>query len=70
MKIGNAKKEIQKEVRVLGRLLSREEISQVVGGDRPSPNPKTGAWQDGGTCTPPQDGGNTTTKSDKGVNAL
>lgn len=47
-------KESVAEGRVLGRLLSREEISQVAGGED---KPKTDSWKDNGTCTHKSDKG-------------
>lgn len=47
-------KEMSIESRVLGRLLSREEISQVAGGED---KPKTDSWKDNGTCTRTSDKG-------------
>lgn len=41
--------------RVLGRVLSREEISSVSGGVEAKP--KTDSWKDQGTCTPQSDNG-------------
>lgn len=43
--------------RVLGRLLSREEVQQIGGGHGNSDTQPTDPWVDDGTCTPERDNG-------------
>jgi len=43
--------------RVLGRLLSREEMQQIGGGQGNSYTEPTDPWADDGTCTPERDNG-------------
>ncbi|WP_312681714.1 hypothetical protein [Stenotrophomonas chelatiphaga] len=43
------------EGRVLGRILSREEVLRVSGGGANGTSQPTDSWADNGTCTPKSD---------------